>query len=244
MFDMRKRRQLALTAVAAMLAACTTLSRLEPPEVVALTVRNVEIRLPTIRVDTELTLRNPNAVAVSVASLDADLEIGGERAGTLRLASPVTLPAAGTATLELSAVGDAAVALSGLGRALGSGGRSDTRSPARSRSRTAALSRSCVAGRCRPPSVHDHARVHQDARPRQRLRRGRRHARAVRVEPRPDPRARRPAPRRRLRPGAGGRESHAATPISATGSSTRTVARSSSAATARAASSSSCAIAA
>jgi hypothetical protein len=81
MFDMRKRRQLALTAVAAMLAACTTLSRLEPPEVVALTVRNVEIRLPTIRVDTELTLRNPNAVAVSVASLDADLEIGGERAG-------------------------------------------------------------------------------------------------------------------------------------------------------------------
>jgi len=121
MFDMSKRRQLALTAVAAMLAACTTLSRLEPPEVVALTVRNVEIRLPTIRVDTELTLRNPNAVAVSVASLDADLEIGGERAGTLRLASPVTLPAAGTATLELSAVGDAAVALSGLGRALGSG---------------------------------------------------------------------------------------------------------------------------
>jgi len=121
MFDMRKRRQLALTAVAAMLAACTTLSRLEPPEVVALTVRNVEIRLPTIRVDTELTLRNPNAVAVSVASLDADLEIGGERAGTLKLAAPVLLPAAGTASLALSAVGDAAVALSGLGRALGSG---------------------------------------------------------------------------------------------------------------------------
>jgi hypothetical protein len=121
MFDMRKRHLLALAAVAAMLAACATLSRLEPPEVVGLTVRNVEIRLPTVRVDTSLTLRNPNAVAVSVASLDADLEIGGERAGTLRLASPVTLPASGTATLELSAVGDAAVALTGLGRALGSG---------------------------------------------------------------------------------------------------------------------------
>jgi len=121
MFDMRKRRQLALTAVAAMLAACTTLSRLEPPEVVALTVRNVEIRLPTIRVDTELTLRNPNAVAVSVASLDADLEIAGERAGTLKLASPVTLPAGGTASVALSAVGDAAVAFTGMGRALGSG---------------------------------------------------------------------------------------------------------------------------
>jgi hypothetical protein len=121
MFDMRKRCQLALAVVAAMLAACAPLSRLEPPEVVALTVRNVEIRLPTIRVDTELTLRNPNAVAVSVASLDADLEIGGERAGTLRLASPMTLPAAGTASVELSAVGDAAIALTGLGRALGSG---------------------------------------------------------------------------------------------------------------------------
>ena len=103
------------------IAGCATLTRIEPPEVVNLAVRNVEIRLPTIRVDTELTLRNPNAVAVSIASLDADLEIGGERAGTLKLAAPVTLPAAGTASLALSAVGDAAVALSGLGRALGSG---------------------------------------------------------------------------------------------------------------------------
>ena len=97
------------------------MARLEAPEVVALAVRNVEIRLPTIRVDTELTLRNPNAVAVSIASLDADLEIGGERAGTLRLASPVTLPGSGNAAIELSAVGDAAIALTGVGRALGSG---------------------------------------------------------------------------------------------------------------------------
>lgn len=118
---MRKRLLLALAIFAATLVACAPLSRLEPPEVVALAVRNVEIRLPTIRVDTELTLRNPNAVAVSIASLDADLEIGGERAGTLRLAAPVTLPAAGTASVALSALGDAAVALTGLGRALGSG---------------------------------------------------------------------------------------------------------------------------
>ena len=53
--------------------------------------------------------------------VDADLEIGGERAGTLRLASPVTLPALGSAAVELSAVGDAAIALTGVGRALGSG---------------------------------------------------------------------------------------------------------------------------
>jgi hypothetical protein len=60
-------------------------------------------------------------VAVSIASLDADLELGGERAGTLRLVSPVTLPGAGSAAVELSAVGDAAIALTGVGRALGSG---------------------------------------------------------------------------------------------------------------------------
>jgi len=108
-------------AVALALAACAPLTRLEAPEVVNLAVRNVEIRLPTIRVDTELTLRNPNAVEIAVASLDADLEIAGQRAGTLKLASPVTLPAGGTASVALSAVGDAAVALTGMGRALGSG---------------------------------------------------------------------------------------------------------------------------
>jgi hypothetical protein len=116
---MKRRTFVALAALAA--AACAPLTRLEPPEVVALAVRNIEIRLPTIRVDTELTLRNPNAVTVSIASLDADLEIGGERAGTLKLASPVTLPAGANAQVELSAVGDAAIALTGVGRALGSG---------------------------------------------------------------------------------------------------------------------------
>jgi hypothetical protein len=120
---MRRDRTTFAAALAALLAlaGCTSLTRIEAPEVVNLTVRNVEVRLPTIRVDTELTLRNPNAVAVSIASLDADLEIGGERAGTLKLAAPVTLPAAGTASVALSALGDAAVALTGLGRALGSG---------------------------------------------------------------------------------------------------------------------------
>ena len=116
---MRLRASLPLAALA--LASCAPMPRLESPEVVGLAVRNVEIRLPTIRVDTELTLRNPNAVSVSIASLDADLEIGGEKAGTLRLASPVTLPASGNASVELSAVGDAAIALTGVGRALGSG---------------------------------------------------------------------------------------------------------------------------
>lgn len=118
---MRTLALVAALASAMALAACAPFARLEPPEVVTLAVRNVEIRLPTIRVDTELTLRNPNGVDVSVAALDADLEIAGQRAGTLKLAAPVTLPAGGTAAIGLSAVGDAAVALTGLGRALGSG---------------------------------------------------------------------------------------------------------------------------
>ena len=92
-------RKLALAAVLA-LSACAPLTRLEAPEVVNLAVRNVEIRLPTIRVDTELTLRNPNPVEIAVASLDADLEIGGERAGTLRLATgPASLVLGSGATL-------------------------------------------------------------------------------------------------------------------------------------------------
>jgi LEA14-like dessication related protein len=115
----------AVVLAALSLAACAPFARLEPPEVVTLAVRNVEIRLPTIRVDTELTLRNPNAVDVSVASLDADLEIAGERAGTLKLAAPVTLPAGGTSAIALSAVGDAAVALTGLGRTLARGSSLD-----------------------------------------------------------------------------------------------------------------------
>jgi len=116
-----KGARIAVAGLALALAACAPLPRLEPPEVVGLAVRNIEIRLPTIRVDTELTLRNPNAVTVSIASLDADLEIGGERAGTLKLTSPVTLPAGANAQVALSAVGDAAIALTGVGRALGSG---------------------------------------------------------------------------------------------------------------------------
>ena len=105
----------------AALAACAPLPRLEAPEVVALAVSNIEIRLPTIRVDTLLTLHNPNRIDVSVASLDADLTTGGERAGTVRLLAPVTLPAGAAATVEVSTVGDAAIALTGVGRALVSG---------------------------------------------------------------------------------------------------------------------------
>lgn len=111
----------AAVVLALLISACATLVRLDPPEVVALAVHNVEIRLPTIRVEAVMTLRNPNPVDVSIAALDVGLEIGGERAGTMKLVSPATLPSRGTASVELVAVGDAALALTGVGRALGSG---------------------------------------------------------------------------------------------------------------------------
>ncbi|MCE7878614.1 MAG: hypothetical protein DYH14_15120, partial [Betaproteobacteria bacterium PRO3] len=112
------RRAVVTLILAAGVAACAPLPRLAAPEVVALAVTNIEIRLPSIRVDTVLTLRNPNRIDLSVASLDADLTIGGEKSGTLTLLAPVTLPAGGSAAVEVSAVGDAAIALTGVGRAL------------------------------------------------------------------------------------------------------------------------------
>jgi len=111
----------AAVVLALVVSACAMLPRLDPPEVTGLSIRNVEVRLPTLRVDADLYLRNPNPVDVSIASLDAELQLGGERAGTMRLESPVTLPARGTAPVPLSAVGDAALALTGVGRALSSG---------------------------------------------------------------------------------------------------------------------------
>ena len=116
------RRRAAGVALAVLaLGACATIPRPQPPEVVSVLVRNVEVRLPTIRVDVELGLRNRNAVDVAIASLAADLEIAGERTGTVRLANPVTLAAGATVPVDLQAVGDAALALGGLGRALGGG---------------------------------------------------------------------------------------------------------------------------
>lgn len=113
-------RRLACTALAAVaLAACASIPRLVAPEIVSADVRMADVRLPAIRLDVDVELRNPNPVDVAVASLDVDLEIGGERAGRARLAAPVTLPARGTSRITVEAAGDASVALAGVARALG-----------------------------------------------------------------------------------------------------------------------------
>lgn len=115
-------RPFAALAIAAALAACAAIGpRLVAPEVVGASVRVTRVSLPDIALAIDLTLSNPNAVEIVVQGFDARIVLEGERVATAALASPVTMPANGTAEVSLSARGDAAATLAGLGRALGSG---------------------------------------------------------------------------------------------------------------------------
>jgi LEA14-like dessication related protein len=108
--------------LAAALAACAALGpRLASPEVVGANVRVIRVALPEVTLAIDLELSNPNAVEVVVQGFDARIALEGERVATAALASPVTMPANGTAAVSLSARADAAATLAGVGRALGSG---------------------------------------------------------------------------------------------------------------------------
>ena len=116
-------RRMAIPLVlAAALAACAAPGpRLASPEVVGANVRVVRVALPEVTLAIDLELSNPNAVEVVVQGFDARIALEGERVATAALATPVTMPANGTATVSLSARADAAATLAGVGRALGSG---------------------------------------------------------------------------------------------------------------------------
>ena len=116
-------RRIALPLLlAAALAACAALGpRLASPEVVGANVRVVRVALPEVTLAIDLELSNPNAVEVVVQGFDARIALEGERVATAALATPVTMPANGTASVSLSARADAAATLAGVGRALGSG---------------------------------------------------------------------------------------------------------------------------
>ena len=116
-------RRIALSLIlAAALAACAALGpRLASPEVVGANVRVIRVALPEVTLAIDLELANPNPVEVVVQSFDARIALEGERVATATLASPVTMPANGTASVSLSARADAAATLAGVGRALGSG---------------------------------------------------------------------------------------------------------------------------
>ncbi len=116
-------RRIALSLIlAAALAACAALGpRLASPEVVGANVRVIRVALPEVTLAIDLELSNPNPVEVVVQGFDARIALEGERVATASLASPVTMPANGTAAVSLSARADAAATLAGVGRALGSG---------------------------------------------------------------------------------------------------------------------------
>jgi len=116
-------RRIALSLIlAAALAACAALGpRLASPEVVGANVRVIRVALPEVTLAIDLELSNPNPVEVVVQGFDARIALEGERVATAALASPVTMPANGTAAVSLSARADAAATLAGVGRALGSG---------------------------------------------------------------------------------------------------------------------------
>jgi LEA14-like dessication related protein len=110
-----------LAAAAALLASCSALPpRVAVPEVGIAGVRVVEARLPQVRLWIDLAVKNPNAVAIDLASLEADLAIEGEAVAKLRLPAPVVLPPERTTHVALAASADAGAALAGLGHSLGS----------------------------------------------------------------------------------------------------------------------------
>lgn len=116
------RRSALLILVAITLAACAALPpRLAKPEVVGAAVRAVSVALPDIRLAIELEVANRNAVDIELDSLTARVVLEGEPVAAAALEGPVRLPANASARVPLTARGDAAVALSSLGRALGSG---------------------------------------------------------------------------------------------------------------------------
>ena len=116
-------RRIALSLIlAAALAACAALGpRLASPEVVGANVRVIRVALPEVTLAIDLELSNPNPVEVVVQAFDVRIALEGERVATAALATPVTMPANGTASVSLSARADAAATLAGVGRALGSG---------------------------------------------------------------------------------------------------------------------------
>ena len=68
-----------------------------------------------------LNVQNPNAFAVPVQNLDAEIAIEGLRTASARLPAPVVLAASGDTRVELEASADAALITPLLARILRSG---------------------------------------------------------------------------------------------------------------------------
>lgn len=116
-----------VAVAAALLAACASTPRLEPPKVAVERVRIDRLTPADARFTVFVAVANPNDREIAVDAIAADMRIEDVPVGAARLAAPVRVPARGAATAELSARATLAAALEAAAaiarRAEGAGGR-------------------------------------------------------------------------------------------------------------------------
>jgi LEA14-like dessication related protein len=107
----RRLRVLAPVAVALAgalaLSGCASLgSRPLPPRVEVIGVQRAAIDARDLTLTVVLNVNNPNAYAVGIATLQAEVAIEGSRLASARLPAPVTLAPAGDTRVEIDAHAD------------------------------------------------------------------------------------------------------------------------------------------
>jgi LEA14-like dessication related protein len=105
-----QRRTFMMVATLAALSGCATLSRPIAPEIVATSVRAVDLqRLPEVGLAIELTVYNRNLLPLAIDGIDAAIVVAGKDIGHAKLAQPVTLPRQGETQVPLDVKLDAAM---------------------------------------------------------------------------------------------------------------------------------------
>jgi LEA14-like dessication related protein len=111
-----------IAGCALLLAACGVLpTKPLPPKVELIGVRVGRLQLTDMKLQLALDVHNPNAYALSVASIDADIVVNGARLASASLPAPVTLQAAGATRVELDLRTEVDKLIGVLDRAPGSG---------------------------------------------------------------------------------------------------------------------------
>jgi hypothetical protein len=94
--------RLLLTGAALLLAACTTLPlKPLPPKVEFVGVRVGRLQLADMQLRVMVDAYNPNAYALRVDAIDAEIRVNGELLASAALPAPVTLAPAATSRVDL-----------------------------------------------------------------------------------------------------------------------------------------------
>ena len=108
-----------LLLVANAVAGCATLSTpLEPPAIRVVALQLLDSNLTQQRFRLTLELTNPNGVQVPIRSMSYQVKLLGDAFANGGLATPFTLPANGTETVDVDVVTDTLATLGSLTRAL------------------------------------------------------------------------------------------------------------------------------